>query len=67
MIGGICYALALPAIGIAGSATVLMVALVVLAVSDVFLDVALNLQASTVSARRPRPVMSRLHGLWSTT
>lgn len=65
VIGGICYALALPAIGFAGSATVLVIALVVLAVSDVFVDVALNLQASTVSARRPRPVMSRLHGLWS--
>lgn len=65
VVGGVCYALALPAIGFAGSASVLVIALVVLAVSDVFVDVALNLQASTVSARRPRPVMSRLHGLWS--
>lgn len=65
VVGGVCYALALPAIGFAGSATVLVVALVVLAVADVFVDVALNLQAATVSARRDRPVMSRLHGLWS--
>src|SRR6478752_500380 len=32
---------------------------------DVFIDVAMNVQGSELSARRHTPVMNRLHGLWS--
>lgn len=63
--GGLFYAAALVGIGASGSATLLVVTLVVLAAFDVFVDVAMNLQASVISALRPRPVMSRMHGVWS--
>jgi fucose permease len=59
------YAAALVGIGASGSGMVLVATLVLLAAFDVFVDVAMNLQASVISARRPRPVMSRLHGIWS--
>lgn len=65
VLGGILYAVALPGIGLATSALPLVLALVVLATFDVYVDVAMNYQASVVSARRPKPVMSRLHGTWS--
>jgi hypothetical protein len=32
---------------------------------DVMVDISMNLQGSWISARRPTPVMNRLHGLWS--
>ena len=32
---------------------------------DIFIDVAMNVQGSAISARRHTPVMNRLHGLWS--
>jgi fucose permease len=32
---------------------------------DIFIDVAMNVQGSALSARRHTPVMNRLHGLWS--
>jgi hypothetical protein len=63
--GGLFYAAALVGIGASSSAALLVVTLVVLAAFDVFVDVAMNLQASVISARRPRPVISRLHGIWS--
>ena len=69
IIGGVFYAVALPGIGFADSAAVLVLALVTLATFDVYVDVALNYQASVVSARRvalgSRPVISRLQGAWS--
>lgn len=63
--GGLFYAAALVGIGASRSGAVLVATLVVLAAFDVFVDVAMNLQASVISAQRPRPVMSRLHGIWS--
>jgi len=63
--GGLFYAAALVGIGASSSGTILVVTLVALAAFDVFVDVAMNLQASVISAQRPRPVMSRLHGVWS--
>jgi len=32
---------------------------------DLFIDIAMNLQGSWISARRHTPVMNRLHGVWS--
>jgi hypothetical protein len=32
---------------------------------DPIVDVAMNIQGSNISARRKKPVMNRLHGLWS--
>ncbi|WP_432948686.1 MFS transporter [Kribbella sp. CA-253562] len=63
--GGLFYATALVGIGASRSGAVLVATLVLLAAFDVFVDVAMNLQASIISAQRPRPVMSRLHGIWS--
>ena len=39
--------------------------LMVLLFFDIFIDVAMNVQGSALSARRHAPVMNRLHGLWS--
>lgn len=55
----------LPMIGWAPTAPVLVVGLIVLLFFDVFVDVAMNVQGSALSARRHTPVMNRLHGLWS--
>jgi len=55
----------LPIIGFATSAVVLAAALFGLLFFDIFIDVAMNVQGSALSARRHTPVMNRLHGLWS--
>ena len=55
----------LPIIGFATSAVVLAVALFGWLFFDIFIDVAMNVQGSALSARRHTPVMNRLHGLWS--
>lgn len=44
---------------------VLGIALAGLSAFDVYVDSAMNLQGSWLSARRSTPVMNRLHGLWS--
>jgi Major Facilitator Superfamily len=63
--GGMFYVGALPIVGFSRSPVVLILGLVVLMWFDVFIDVAMNYQASVVSARREVPVMNRLAGLWS--
>ncbi len=55
----------LPIIGFATSAVVLAGALFGWLFFDIFIDVAMNVQGSALSARRHMPVMNRLHGLWS--
>ncbi len=55
----------LPIIGFATSPIVLAAALFGLLFFDIFIDVAMNVQGSALSARRHTPVMNRLHGLWS--
>jgi hypothetical protein len=65
VIGGGFYVAALPVVGVSRSPVVLIGALVVLMWFDVFIDVAMNYQASVVSASREMPVMNRLAGLWS--
>lgn len=55
----------LPIIGFATTPAVLVLGLVGVLFFDVFIDVAMNVQASALSARRHAPVINRLHGLWS--
>jgi hypothetical protein len=55
----------LPIMGFARSPFVLVVGLTGVLLFDVFIDVAMNVQGSELSARRHAPVMNRLHGLWS--
>lgn len=63
--GGVASIGFLPVIGFATSPVVLTVALFGLLFFDIFIDVAMNVQGSALSARRHMPVMNRLHGLWS--
>jgi MFS family permease len=66
MVYGATVSLAfLPVIGFTTSPAILAVALFGLLFSDIFIDVAMNVQGSAISARRHTPVMNRLHGLWS--
>ncbi len=65
MLGGTILGGALPLIGIAHGKAVFLIGLVLMMTFDVFVDVAMNMQASWLSARRHAPVMNRLHGLWS--
>ncbi len=63
--GAVCSIGFLPVIGVATSPVLLALALFGLLFFDVFIDVAMNMQGSVLSARRHTPVMNRLHGLWS--
>jgi len=55
----------LPLVGLAPSSALLIVLMAALASLDVLVDIAMNLQGSWLSARRAKPIMNRLHGLWS--
>jgi len=63
--GALCSIGFLPVIGIATGPVLLVAALFGLLLFDIFIDVAMNVQGSALSARRHTPVMNRLHGLWS--
>jgi fucose permease len=63
--GALCSVGFLPVIGFSTSPILLAVALFGLLFFDIFIDVAMNMQGSVLSARRHTPVMNRLHGLWS--
>lgn len=63
--GAVCSIGFLPLIGFSTSPGLLVAALFGLLFFDVFIDVAMNVQGSALSARRHTPVMNRLHGLWS--
>lgn len=66
MVYGATISLAfLPIIGFTTSPAILASALFGLLFFDIFIDVAMNVQGSAISARRHTPVMNRLHGLWS--
>lgn len=52
-------------VGVATVWPLVLVGLAGMAMFDVYVDVAMNMQGSWLSARRHRPVMNRLHGLWS--
>jgi MFS family permease len=55
----------LPVVGFVNTWYQLLLVLAFIAASDVLTDVAMNLQGSALSARRPTPIMNRLHGMWS--
>ena len=63
--GTACSIAFLPLIGFSTGPVLLVVALFGLLFFDVFIDVAMNVQGSALSARRHTPVMNRLHGFWS--
>jgi fucose permease len=52
-------------VGVATVWPLVLVGLAGMSMFDVYVDVAMNMQGSWLSARRRRPVMNRLHGLWS--
>lgn len=62
---GTLVSFALAVIGLATTSPLLIIGLAGMMTFDVFVDVGMNLQGSWLSARRTRPVMNRLHGLWS--
>lgn len=55
----------LPVVGAATSAWVLTATLLVLALADTLADMGMNVQAAQVDAARRRPVINRIHGVWS--
>ena len=63
--GGVLSIGFLPVIGVATSPVLLAFGMFGLLFFDIFIDVAMNVQGSALSARRHTPVMNRLHGLWS--
>lgn len=65
ILGAVLMVLVMPLVGIVEYPAALLAVLVALSMLDVIVDVAMNLQGSWLSARRPIPVMNRLHGLWS--
>jgi hypothetical protein len=65
LVSGAISTLALPLVGVADTAWLLLVAFVLMQFFDVLMDVAMNLQGSWLSKRRHTPVINRLHGLWS--
>ncbi|MEP4648585.1 MAG: MFS transporter [Ilumatobacter sp.] len=64
-VAGVCLCSSLSIVGLATAPAVLVIGLASLAIFDVLVDTAMNLQGSWISGRRRAPVMNRLHGLWS--
>ncbi|MEY2754537.1 MAG: hypothetical protein RJB65_895 [Actinomycetota bacterium] len=65
LVGGIAAAASLAVVGLGTSWPLVLVGLTGLMFFDVYVDVAMNMQGSWLSARRHHPIMNRLHGLWS--
>lgn len=65
LVAGVLVAASLAVVGVAATPLMLLVGLIGMMAFDVPVDVAMNMQGSWLSARRSRPVMNRLHGLWS--
>ncbi len=63
--GAIALVAAMPTIGYATTPAVFLLGMMMLSAFDVLVDACMNLQGSWLSGRRPKPVMNRLHGLWS--
>ena len=63
--GSIAVILILPLVAQASSVWMLFTVLALIMLLDPIVDVAMNIQGSNISARRKKPVMNRLHGLWS--
>lgn len=65
VVAGTLMCAALVPIGVTGSVWVLAAGLATLSLADTVTDVGMNLQGAQISARRRRPVVNRLHGMWS--
>ncbi len=65
LIGGIALGGSLALVGLATTWIVALIGLACVFYFDVYVDVAMNMQGSWLSARRSRPMINRLHGLWS--
>ncbi len=66
MLGGATMLLLmLPLVALVTSPWTLVLVLGVLSISDVVTDVSMNMQGSVLSNRRDKPVMQRLHAMWS--
>lgn len=65
LVAGAFISASLGVIGLAQTPVILLIGLIGMTAFDVLVDVAMNMQASWLSARRHTPVMNRLHGLWS--
>lgn len=63
--GGLLVSAFLAVLGVAGAWPLAIVGLGGMFFFDVYVDVAMNMQGSWLSARRHHPVMNRLHGAWS--
>lgn len=63
--GTIVLILLLPTIALASSVWMLLLIMAAIMLTDVIVDVGMNMQGSNLSVRRHSPVMNRLHGLWS--
>jgi MFS family permease len=64
-IGAVVMVLGLAVIGAARGPAVWLAGMMAYLFVDVLVDISMNLQGSWISARRPAPVMNRLHGVWS--
>lgn len=65
VVAGMVLCGALIAVGTSASPLVLGAALATLSLADTLTDVSMNVQGAQISARRRRPVVNRLHGVWS--
>ncbi|MEM9651217.1 MAG: MFS transporter [Actinomycetota bacterium] len=65
-VGTVATAALLPFVGIVDTPAGLIAVIALLAMFDVIIDIAMNLQGSRLNAVRRTPIMNRLHGLWST-
>lgn len=64
-VGTVCTVAVLPLVGLARTPVALIAVIATLAMLDVVIDIAMNLQGSWLNAERETPIMNRLHGLWS--
>ena len=64
-VGVVVTTLTMPLIGAARGPAWWLAAMMTYMLVDLFIDIAMNLQGSWISARRHTPVMNRLHGTWS--
>lgn len=62
---GIALVIMFPVIGTTTSPWVLGGVLMVIALCDTFTDIGMNIQAAQVDDARPKPVINRIHGVWS--
>ncbi len=62
---GIALVLMFPIIGTTTSPWVLGGVLMLIALGDTFTDIGMNIQAAQIDDARPKPVINRIHGVWS--